>query len=137
MRPGNQIQSIQCCGSRFPLDIFGFPSFLYVYGARPYHQSFLEGHFDHQDLYLICVWLIRGDIPPQIFLGSYFSCTFMVHVHITRTSWKVILIIRIYIRSAFSLSEKIFLLELELLTLSAKTPCSQLKPKTQLYDLGP
>ena len=40
------------------LDIFGFPSFLYVYGACPYHQSFLEGHFDHQDLHLIYIQLI-------------------------------------------------------------------------------
>ena len=65
MRPKNQLQSIQCGGNSFPLDICGFPSFLYVQGTRPYHQSFLEGHFDHQDLYLICVQLIRGDIPPR------------------------------------------------------------------------
>ena len=39
-------------------DIFGFPSFLYVYGARLYHQSFLEGHFNHQDLYMICAQLV-------------------------------------------------------------------------------
>ena len=58
MRPESQLQSIQCGGSNFPLDIFRFPFFLYVYDAHPYHQSFLEGHFDHQDLYLICVQLI-------------------------------------------------------------------------------
>ena len=68
MWPESQLQSIQCGGSNFPLDIFGFLSFLYVYGARPYHKNFLKGHFDHQGLYLmilICVQLIRGDILPQ------------------------------------------------------------------------
>ena len=37
IRPGSKLQSIQCGGSSFLLDIFGFPYFLYVYGARPYH----------------------------------------------------------------------------------------------------
>ena len=41
------------------------PSLLYVYDARPYHWSSLEGHLDFQDIYLSCVWLIQGDIPPQ------------------------------------------------------------------------
>ena len=63
MRQESQLQGIQCDDSSFPLDIFGFPSFLYVYDAYPYYQSFLEGHFDYQDLYLICVQLVRGDIP--------------------------------------------------------------------------
>ena len=63
MRQESQLQGIQCDDNSFPLDIFGFPSFLYVYGAYPYYQSFLEGHFDYQDLYLICVQLVRGDIP--------------------------------------------------------------------------
>ena len=47
---------------------------------------------------------------------------FMVYVPITRASWKVTLITRIYTRSMFSLSGKIFLLglELRLLMLSAK-----------------
>ena len=58
MRLGSQLQNIQCGGSSFFLDIFGFPSFLYVYDACFYHQSFLEGHFDHQDLYPIYVQLI-------------------------------------------------------------------------------
>ena len=49
---------------------------------------------------------------PQIFLDSHLLCTFMAHVPITRVSWKVTLIIRIYTRSAFSLFEKIFLLGL-------------------------
>ena len=65
MQPENQLQSIQCGDSSFSLDIFGFPSFLYIYGARPYHQTFLENHFDHQDLHLIYIQLIRGDIPLQ------------------------------------------------------------------------
>ena len=34
---------------------------------------------------------------PQIFLGSHLSRTFMAHIPITRTSFKVTLIIRIYI----------------------------------------
>ena len=58
IRPGSQLQSIQCNGSSFPFDIFGLPSFLYIYGACPYYQSFLEGHFDHQDLYLIYAQLV-------------------------------------------------------------------------------
>ena len=65
MRLESQLQSIQCSGSSFPLDIFGFPSFLYVYEARPYHQSFLEVHLDYQDTHLSCAQLIRGDIPPR------------------------------------------------------------------------
>ena len=59
IQPESQLQSIQCSGSSFSLDIFGFPSFLYVQGACLYHWSFLEGHFDHQDLYLICVEFLR------------------------------------------------------------------------------
>ena len=74
MRPGSQLQNIQCGGSSFPLYIFGFQSFLYVYGARPYYQSFLEGHFDHQDLYLICAQLIRGGIRPQT-TSPFVSCS--------------------------------------------------------------
>ena len=49
---------------------------------------------------------------PQIFLCSHLLCTFMAHVPITRASQKVILIIRIYTRSMFSLSKEIFLLGL-------------------------
>ena len=63
MQLGSQLQSIQCGGCNFLLDIFLFPSFLYVYDTRPYHQSFLKGHFDHQDLHLIYIQLIQGDIP--------------------------------------------------------------------------
>ena len=48
----------------------------------------------------------------NIFLGSHLSCTFMAHVPIIRDSWKVTLIIRIYIWSVLSLSEEVFLLEL-------------------------
>ena len=58
MQPGNQLQSIQCGGSSFPLDIFEFSFFLYIYGICPYHQRFLEGHFDHQYLYLIRAQLV-------------------------------------------------------------------------------
>ena len=75
MRLGSQLQSIQCSGSSFPSDIFGFPSFLYIYGAHPYHQSFLEGHFDHQDLHLIYIQFIRGDIPPRTTF-PFVSCSF-------------------------------------------------------------
>ena len=65
MRLENQLQSIQCSGSSFSLDIFEFPSLLYIYDTRPYHQSSLEGYLDYQDVHLSCAWLIRGDIPPQ------------------------------------------------------------------------
>ena len=65
MQPESQLQGIQCGGNSFFLNIFGFPYFLYVYGACPYHQNFLEGYFDHYDLYLICVQFVRGDIPPR------------------------------------------------------------------------
>ena len=61
----------------------------------------------------------------------------MVHIPIARASWNVTLVIRIYTRSEFSLSKEIFLLGLELLTLSAKASYSQPNPKAQLYDLGP
>ena len=44
----------------------------------------------------------------------------MMFVPIIRASWKVTLIIRIYTRSVFNLSEEMFFLELGLLTLSAK-----------------
>ena len=49
----------------FPQIFFGFPSFSYVHDARPYHWSFLKGHPNCQDLYLICVQPIRGDIPHR------------------------------------------------------------------------
>ena len=65
MQPGNYPQSIQNCGSSFPLGIFGFLFFLNIYGARPYQQSFFESLFDYKDLYPIYVQLIRGDIPPR------------------------------------------------------------------------
>ena len=68
-----------------------------------------------------------------IFLGSYLSCTFMTHVPIFRTSWKVGLIIRIYTRSAFSLFEEIFLLRLGLLMLLAKAP----KPNCMIWAHDP
>ena len=57
------------------LRFFGFPYFLYIYDACPYHQSFLEGHFDHQDLHLIYIQLIQGDIPPRTTF-PFVSCLF-------------------------------------------------------------
>ena len=51
---------------------------------------------------------------------------FMVHVPITRASWKVTLIIRIYTRSMFSLSGEIFLLGLELRLLMLSTKAQNL-----------
>ena len=102
MRPGSQLQSIQCGGSSFPLDIFGFPSFLYVYGARPDYQSFLEGHFDHYDLYLICAQLVRGGIPPRIAF-TFVSCPLSLEFEPFITIWS-----------------------------SSNYSCSRLRPKTQL-----
>ena len=62
----------------------------------------------------------------------------MVHDPITRASWNVILIIRIYSRSAFSLSEEIFLLGFGLFTLSAKAPLSQNpKPNCLIWAYDP
>ena len=98
---------IQCGGSSFPLDIFGFPSFLYVYGVRPYHQRFLEGHFDHQDLYLICTQLIRGGIPPRT-ASPFVSCF-------------------------LSLEFEPFIIIQSFSNYSYFRP----RPKTQLYNLGP
>ena len=49
----------------FMAPLFGLPSFSYVYYARPYHWSFMEGHSDHWNTYLSCTCCIRGDIPPQ------------------------------------------------------------------------
>ena len=46
MRSEKQLQCIQCSGSSFSLDIFGFPSFSYVHDAHPYHWSFMEGYCD-------------------------------------------------------------------------------------------
>ena len=74
MRPEKQLQCIQCDGNSFPLDIFEFPSFSYVQDTRLYHWSFMEGHSDHWNTYLSCIYHIRGDIPPQtIFL--FVSCS--------------------------------------------------------------
>ena len=73
MQPESQLRSIQCDGSNFPLDIFEFPSFLYVYKARPYHWSFLEGHLDYQNTHLSCAQLIRGGIPPWTTYHSYLT----------------------------------------------------------------
>ena len=104
---GSQLQSIQCGGSSFPLYIFEFPSFLYVYGARPYYQSFPEGHFDHQDLYLICAQLIRGGIPPRT-TSPFVSCS-------------------------LSLEFEPFIT----IQSSSNYICSRPRPKTQLYNHGP
>ena len=57
------MQSIQCGGSSFPLDISELPSLLYVHDEHSYHWNFLKGHLEHYDIHLTCVWLIRGDIP--------------------------------------------------------------------------
>ena len=43
-----------CNGSSFPLDIYVFPSSLYVYDARPYHWCFLEGYLNYQDTHWSC-----------------------------------------------------------------------------------
>ena len=107
MRPWSQLQNIQCSNSSFPFDIFGFLSFLYVYGACPYYQSFLDGHFDHQDLYLICAQLIRGGIPPQT-TSSFVSCS-------------------------LSLEFEPFIT----IQSSSNYSCSRPRPKTQLYNHGP
>ena len=74
MRPGKQLQCIQCGDSSFPLDIFGFPSFSYVHDAHPYHWSFMKGHFDHWNIYLSCIYRIRGDIPPRATF-PFISCS--------------------------------------------------------------
>ena len=65
MRLEKQLQCIQCGGSNFPLNIFGFPSFSYVHDAHPYHWSFLEGRPHCWNTYLSCSYHTRGDIPPQ------------------------------------------------------------------------
>ena len=59
------MQCIQCDGGSFSLDISMSSSSLYVYDARPYHWSFLEGHRDCWNTYLSCIYHVRGDIPPQ------------------------------------------------------------------------
>ena len=42
MRPESQLQSIQCGGSSFLLDISQFPFVLYVHDAHPYQQKFRQ-----------------------------------------------------------------------------------------------
>ena len=106
MQSGSQLQSIQCDSSSFPLYIFGFPSFLYIYDIRPDHWSFLKGHFDHQDLYLICAQLVRRGIPPWS-TSPFVSCSLTLEFEPFIT-----------IRSSSNYS------------------CSQPRPKTQLYNLA-
>ena len=66
------VQCTQCGGSSFLLDISEFPSSLYLYDARPYHWSFLEGHLDCWNTYLSCIYHVRGDIPPRTTLPFLF-----------------------------------------------------------------
>ena len=49
-----------------------FPSSLYVYEARPYHWSFLEGLRDCWDTYLSGIYHVQGDIPPRTTLPFVF-----------------------------------------------------------------
>ena len=49
MRPENQLQSIQCGGSSFFLDISWLPFVLYVLSANPYQENFLERHSRQQN----------------------------------------------------------------------------------------
>ena len=55
------------------LDIFGFPSFLYVHEACSYHCSFLEGHSNYWNTYLSCIRHIRGGIPPRTTFHSFLT----------------------------------------------------------------
>ena len=60
-------------GSIFSLDIFGFPSFLYVHETCSYHCSFLEGHSIYWNTYLSCTHHIRGVIPPRTTFHLFFT----------------------------------------------------------------
>ena len=90
MRLRSQLQSIQLNAlQQLSFRYFWVPIFLYVYGARPYHQSFLESHFDHQDLYLICASLVRGGIPPwtaSLFVSCSLSLEFEPFITIRLSS---------------------------------------------------
>ena len=45
MQSESKLQSIQCSGSSFPLDISQLSFVLYVHNIYPYQQNFLECHF--------------------------------------------------------------------------------------------
>ena len=88
MRPVSQLQIIQYGGRCFLLDIFGFSSFLYVYGAHPYHQSFLEVHFDHQDLHLIYAQLVLFllGLPSHLYPTPFLSWNHQLPFSRSRTT---------------------------------------------------
>ena len=49
MQPESQLQSIQCGGSSFLLDIFQLPFVLYVHKAYPHQQNVLERRLRQQN----------------------------------------------------------------------------------------
>ena len=59
--PHKYCQKSSC--SAFNTVVTAFPSPQYIYDARPYHWSFLEGHLNYQDIYWSCSQFIRGDVP--------------------------------------------------------------------------
>ena len=77
MQLESQLQSIQCDGSSFSLDISQLPFFQYIHNVCPYWWNFLEGYFERQDIHLIYASFIRGDTPPQtIFSNLYLHFTY-------------------------------------------------------------
>ena len=46
MQLESKLQSIQCGGNSFPLDISKFLSLLYVRDEHPYHWNSLEAHLE-------------------------------------------------------------------------------------------
>ena len=61
-------QESSCSGSSFFQDISEVPSSLDVHDTHLYHWRFLEGHHNRQNVYLIRIYRIRGDIPHRTIL---------------------------------------------------------------------
>ena len=76
----SQLQSIQCGGSSFLLDISELPSFLYVHNSCPYQWNFLEDHYERQDIYLVRGSFIRGDTTPQTTSLNLFICNILMRL---------------------------------------------------------
>ena len=83
MRPESQLQSIQCNGNSFLLDISELPSLLYVHNTRPYQWNFWKVTLNDR-IYIWFVLRLSDEIlllgpPPPTFPFTTYSWDFKLN----------------------------------------------------------
>ena len=79
MQPESQLQSIQCGGISFLLDISWLPFVLCFHDAYPYQQNLRNVALDGRPHFWTSALLSRGGIPPRITFLDFYDQTPPLH----------------------------------------------------------